>query len=57
MIEVKGTAEEIVSLLKDISPGYPADLISHLDPGLWLFYRNEVGIRLIIERPSDGPDC
>ena len=56
MIDVKGTAEEITSLLKDIAPGYPADLISHLDPGLWLFYRNEVGINLTIEETKDATD-
>lgn len=49
MIDVKGTAEEIEALLKDIAPSYPASLIKHLDPGLWLFYRNEVGINLTIE--------
>ena len=56
MIEVKGTASEIVSLLHDIAPSYPADLISHLDPGLWLFYRNEVGINLTIEEEKDATD-
>lgn len=56
MIDVKGTVEEIISLLKDIAPGYPADLINHLDPGLWLFYRNEVGINLTIEEEKDATD-
>ena len=56
MIDVKGTAEEITSLLKDIAPGYPAYLIGHLDPGLWLFYRNEVGINLTIEETKDATD-
>lgn len=56
MIEVKGTAAEIVSLLHDIAPSYPADLIGHLDPGLWLFYRNEVRINLTIEVENDVTD-
>ena len=56
MIDVKGTAEEITSLLKDIAPCYPADLISHLDPGLCLFYRNEIGINLTIEEKNDATD-
>lgn len=48
MIEVKGTAKEIASLMKDVAPTYPAEILGQLDIGTWMFYRNEVRVDLTI---------
>ena len=48
MIEIKGTNKEIAKALED-SGFYPWWIILNLNPGIHVFRRNEVDIKVIIE--------
>ena len=51
MIEIKGPAEEMARVLKDISP-YPYWLILNFSPGEHRLRRCEVDIKVIVEEPK-----
>lgn len=53
MITVQGTKEELTTVLKDLAPNYPAELIEHLEPGEWIFIRKGIAIALTIEEVKE----
>ena len=50
MITVSGTPTELMTVISDLAPHFPAQIFMDLNPGPWYFSRAGVTVEITIEQ-------